>query len=493
MGAGVHLESTGARIRGRATRHHSSPGHLGHDGPPHARTLAPLTLGYRRSATVTRPGIPARAFAGRSPHTLSAGRPTPPAPAAKDTHILLPATPTPPAPSQEDTHTLLLAAPPRPRLRQRIPIPFYRPPHPARASGAPPSPHPGRGPCPGVYQVSSRIRGVAGGPPCPALLQDLPMCWTVGISPLGVGLTGRGNEFPLPCLPCSKYLTSPASPTPPAPSQGDTHALLPAPPPRPRLCRQRHSYASAGSPHPARACGAPPPPPAGAGSVPGRISGEQPYPGFLRDLPMCWTVVDIATGGEADGEGELVPPPLSPTLQPSYFSPASPTPPAPLPAEALIRPSPASPPHPRLRRSSPAPPRAGSVPGRISGEQPYPGWSQWAAVFWVSPRSRRALDHGGYVRPPIGEAARREEVCPLPLSPTLPEPHPLSSGAGACVTIFNRRQCPVPPGFSPYSGPWWTPRVAGPRQALSGRTAFHHLHHDCAGGCPSGSEIAWRK
>ena len=140
------------------------------------------------------------------------------------------------------------APPPRPRFRQEIPIRSLSPLHPARAFGAPPPPPPsGRGPCPGVYQGSSRIRGGAGGPPCPALLQDLPMCWTVGISPLGVGPTGRGNLFPLPCLPRSNHLTSrrhplpapsaedthtllPASPTPPAPAAGDTHALLPAPP-----------------------------------------------------------------------------------------------------------------------------------------------------------------------------------------------------------------------------------------------------------------------
>jgi len=81
------------------------------------------------------------------------------------THTLLPASPTPPAPS-----ALL--------------------------------PHPRRG---GVgsawrYQGSSRIRGVAGGKPYPALFRDLPMLWTVGISPRGVGPTGRGNLFPLPCL-----------------------------------------------------------------------------------------------------------------------------------------------------------------------------------------------------------------------------------------------------------------------------------------------------
>jgi len=39
--------------------------------------------------------------------------------------------------------------------------------------------------------------------------------------------------------------------------------------------------------------------------------------------PLALDRGDIAIGGEADGEGELVPPPLSPTLQPSYFSPAS--------------------------------------------------------------------------------------------------------------------------------------------------------------------------
>jgi len=150
------------------------------------------------------------------------------------------------------------APPPRPRLRQRrptqfagtltppafpreypyssagtphparafvgIPIRFCRHPHPTRAFGAPPPPPPGGGGSAWRYQGSSRARGVAGEQPCPALLQDLPVHWTVGISPLGVGPTGRGNSFPLPCLLRSKYLTSPAPPTPPAPS-----ALLPRP------------------------------------------------------------------------------------------------------------------------------------------------------------------------------------------------------------------------------------------------------------------------
>ena len=115
---------------------------------------------------------------------------------------------------------------------------------------------------------------------------------------------------------------------------------------------------------------------------------------------------DIATGGGADGEGELVPPPC--LLRSKYLtSPASPTPPAPAAKEAhAIRWHPYSagfsagvpilfcrhpPPHPRLRRSSPAPSRgAGSVPGRISGEQPCPGWSRRETVSGVEPVGRRA-------------------------------------------------------------------------------------------------------
>ena len=127
--------------------------------------------------------------------------------------------------------------PPRPRLRQRILRHFFGLLHPARAAGA--------GSVPGRISEEQ---------PCPALLRDLPVHWTVGISPLGERLTGRGNLFPLPCLPHFNHLTSrqhplpapppaathallPAAPTPPTPSVGDTHTLLPAPPPHPRLRR----------------------------------------------------------------------------------------------------------------------------------------------------------------------------------------------------------------------------------------------------------------
>jgi len=140
----------------------------------------------------------------RSNHLASRRHPHPARTFLPVKHTLLLATPTPPAPAARDTHTLLPASPPRPRLRRSSPAPSW-----------------GRGPC----------VAISGEQPCPALLQDLPMHWTVGISPRGVGLTGRGNLFPLPCLSRSNHLasrcrhfsegypdTSSATPTPPAPS-----------------------------------------------------------------------------------------------------------------------------------------------------------------------------------------------------------------------------------------------------------------------------------
>ena len=108
-----------------------------------------------------------------------------------------------------------------------------------------------------------------------------------------------------------------------------------------------YPYASAGIPHPARAFGkgysytstGTPTPPAPSALLPRPRRGDgvrtwryqvssrarggaggKPYPALLRDLPVHWTVVHIATGGGADGEGELVPPLLSLTLQTPCFS-----------------------------------------------------------------------------------------------------------------------------------------------------------------------------
>jgi len=134
--------------------------------------------------------------------------------------------------------------------------------------------------------VGNRIRGVAGGPPCPALLRDLPVHWTVVISPRGEGPTGRGNSFPLPCLSRSNHLTSRRHPS------RAFGGRLPIrfcrqPPPRPRLRRSSPAQE-------------------GAGSVLA-ISGEQPCPALLRDLPMCWTVVISPRGEGPTGRGNSFP------------------------------------------------------------------------------------------------------------------------------------------------------------------------------------------
>ena len=192
--------------------------------------------------------------------------------------------------------------------------------------------------------------------------------------------------------------SSPASPILPAPSQGDIHALPPATPTPPAP--------SALLPRPLP----------GTGSVRGdtwweAVSGVEPAGNRIRlfpTYPHAVDRVDIATGGEADGEGELVPPPLSLTLQPSYFLPATPpapspagypdtstgtpTPPAPrwgIPIRFCRRP----PPHPRLRRSSPAPSWGrGPCPGvyqessRIrggAGGPPCSGFLRDLAVHWT--------------------------------------------------------------------------------------------------------------
>ena len=156
-----------------------------------------------------------------------------------------------------------------------------------------------------------------------------------------------------------------------------------------------YPYALCRHPHPARAFGAPPPPPPRGRGQCVAISGEQLYPGCSRweavpgsfpGSPHALDRGDIATGGGADGEGELVPPPLSLTLPNSAhltdpprrhfygdartLSAGTPTPPAP--SALLPRPLPG----------------AWAVLA-ISGEQPYPALFQDLPMHWtvgISPR-----------------------------------------------------------------------------------------------------------
>ena len=161
--------------------------------------------------------------------------------------------------------------------------------------------------------------------------------------------------------------------------------------PHPTRASVGYPDTSVGSPHPTRAFGAPPPPPPGGVGSACDIRGAA-VPGSSPGSPHAVDRGDIATGGEADGEGELVPPPLSPTLQIPYFCRYLP-PHLRLRQQLpilLCRP----PPRPRLRRSPPAPPRAGAVLA-ISGEQPYPGFLQDLPMCWTVGISRLGVGPTG--------------------------------------------------------------------------------------------------
>ena len=160
----------------------------------------------------------------------------------------------------------------------------------------------------GLEPAGSRARFFSGISPCAG-----PWRYRHG----GRGRRGGGTHSP-----------SPVSHTP-------TILLLAGPHPTRASCRQA-THPPLGTPTPPAPSVLLPRPQEGAGAVLA-ISGEQPCPGWSWCATVLWSSPgsphvldrgDIATGGGADGEGELVPPPLSPTLQPSYFSPA-PTPPAP--------------------------------------------------------------------------------------------------------------------------------------------------------------------
>ncbi len=182
--------------------------------------------------------------------------------------------------------------------------------------------------------------------------------------------------------PCA----SAGTPAPPAPSGGYPYAsagdprpgrassrgipirFCRRPPPHPRLRRDTCALLPA-SPAPAAPAALLPRPPGGRGSacdirgaavsgvelVGNRIrggAGGKQYPGCSRRAdvpgstpgsPHAVDRVDIATRGGADGEGELVPPPLSPTLQPSYFSPAPPPAPSQKDTTRFCRPPPPAP------------------------------------------------------------------------------------------------------------------------------------------------------
>ena len=196
------------------------------------------------------------------------------------------------------------------------------------------------------YQGSSRIRGGAGGKAVPGSSPGSPHVLDRGdIAIGGGGSRGGGTCSPSPVShapttlllvagisPRDTHALLPAAPTPPAPSPAGsphTSAGTPAPPapsallPRPRWGRGPCVAISGKQPYPGWSRGKAV---SGVELVGNRIrggAGGKPYPALLQDLPMLWTVGISPLGEAARGAGELVPPPLSPTLQPSCFSPAS--------------------------------------------------------------------------------------------------------------------------------------------------------------------------
>ena len=103
-----------------------------------------------------------------------------------------------PLPGQNVTQKFLSGIPTPPGLRRGIPVRFFGSPHPARPSAS--SPAPGGGGSQGDTQWKAVPGGAprAGFPgegsvsPDPVRSRDLPMGWTVGVSPRVVG-TGEGE------------------------------------------------------------------------------------------------------------------------------------------------------------------------------------------------------------------------------------------------------------------------------------------------------------
>jgi hypothetical protein len=147
-------------------------------------------------------------------------------------------------------------------------------------------------------------------------------------------------------------------------------------------------------------------------------------PGSSPGSPHAVDRGDIATGGEADGEGELVPPPLSLTLQIPCFCRQPP------PRSCLRQRIPV-----HFCRQPPSPLGIEAVPGRIPGGQPCPGSSAGAGF----------LEGGGAGFPPAPPALSREHL-----------PGRFSRKSRLSGS-FTRRMCPIPLQSPPGPGARRTP------------------------------------
>ena len=156
----------------------------------------------------------------------------------------------------------IFSAPPHPRLlRQATHALLLASPTPPAPAALLPRPLPGAGSVrgdirgaavSGVEPAGNRIWGGAGGKPYPGCSRweavsgsfpPIPWHWTVGISPLGEGPTGRGSSFPLPCLLRSQNSEYPTDPVR-VPCRWVPKELA-GTPPHPRLRRNTHTLLSA--------------------------------------------------------------------------------------------------------------------------------------------------------------------------------------------------------------------------------------------------------
>ena len=205
-----------------------------------------------------------------------------------------------------DTRIPRRQPPPHPRLRRSSPAP--------RGGQGQCVAISGEQPCLGRCLVCNRALVFSGISPCAG-----PWGYRHG----GEGLTGRGNSFPLPCLPHSNHLTSRRHPLP-APPAGRLPILLSAPPPHPRLRRSSPAPKRGrwqclryqGSSHAREQRWK---------SFPERLGVASPYPAHPQDLPMHWIVVALCHWGRRPaGRGNASPLPCLSSPPPhSRLRPAS--------------------------------------------------------------------------------------------------------------------------------------------------------------------------
>ena len=217
------------------------------------------------------------------------------------------------------------------------------------------------------------------------------------------------------------------------------------------------------------------------------ISGEQPYPGCSRRAAVHWTVGISRLGVAARGVGELVPPPLSLTLQAPCFS-----------LPAFLRGIPMHfcrrpPPRPCLRRSSPAPSRGRGQCLRYqvgSRARFFPRISPCSGPWGYRHGGWRLAGRGNSFPLPCLQLPRHRNPCgPTPPAPAALLPRPIGGGVRAWRYQVSSRARGGAGGKSYLGWSWWE-TVSGV-EPVSSRARFFSRFSPCAG--PWGYRVwGWR-